>query len=308
MKQSFNCKKCIVCGALGVPRVWNNINIFNCNSCGLAWRTSFDIPADYYAKLNIGRAKPGKRKTVSRLRNAEDRLTSVIKFLPKSDICDIGCGDGSFLSVLKEKGYTNCFGIEPSSYNYEIALKNQLEIIKGDIASVRQEARKRKIKAITLFHVIEHIYSPIEMLQNIKNILKPGGILIIETPDSNASIQKVTNHRNPLICCEHLFYWNKKSLQIILKRLGFKILVIKHRSFNWKNAPIKLSLIRLGFLNKLFLNFRKQEEKISKKISLINNKKKLYNNFSRKFIRKILAYTVHLLGKDDYIFIVAERK
>lgn len=308
MKQSFNYKKCVVCGALGVPLIWNNINIFNCNSCGLAWRTSFDIPADYYAKLNIGRLKPGKRKTISRLRNAEDRLTSVMRFLPKSDICDIGCGDGSFLSILKEKGYTNCFGIEPSSYNYEIALKNQLEIIKGDIASVRQEVKKRKIKAITLFHVIEHIYFPIETLQNIKNILKPGGILIIETPDSNASIQKVTNHRNPLICREHLFYWNEKSLRIILKKLGFKILIIKHRSFDWENASIKLSLIRLGFLSNFFVSLRHQGENISQETESINNKKRLHNNFFRNFMRYALAHLVHILGKDDYIFIMAKRE
>ncbi|MEK7614405.1 MAG: class I SAM-dependent methyltransferase [Patescibacteria group bacterium] len=305
MKQSP--KNCIVCGAGGTPQTWNGIDILNCRSCGLAWRASFDIPVDYYAKLNAGRPEPGEGKIVSRLRNAEDRLASTMRFLPKDGVCDIGCGDGSFLSALKEEGYRNCFGIEPSYYNCEIASKNQLEVIKGDVSSLGQEAQKRKIRAITLFHVIEHLSGPMGVLQNIKNVLRPGGVLVIETPDSNASIQKVTDHKNALIYHEHLFYWNEKALRMILKKLGFRILAIQHRSFDWKNAPIRASLARLGFFNKSFVNFGSQEGKTSEKIGPINNGKKLRNNPFRKLMRSMLAYLVHSLGRDDYIFVVAER-
>ena len=131
--------------------------------------------------------------------------------------------------------------------------------------------------------------------------------LVIETPDSNASIQKVTDHKNALIYHEHLFYWNEKALRMILKKLGFRILAIQHRSFDWKNAPIRASLARLGFFNKSFVNFGSQEGKTSEKIGPINNGKKLRNNPFRKLMRSMLAYLVHSLGRDDYIFVVAER-
>jgi len=305
MKQSS--ENCIVCGTVGVLQRWNDIDILNCRSCGLAWRASFDIPMDYYAKLNSGRPEPGEGKVVSRLRNAEDRLASITKFLPKDGVCDIGCGDGSFLSVLKKKGYSDCFGIEPSSYNCEIASKNQLEVIKGDVSSLGQEAQKRKIRAITLFHVIEHLSDPAEVLQNIKNVLRSGGVLVIETPDSNASIQKATDHKNALIYHEHLFYWNEKALRMILKKLGFRILAIQHRSFDWENASMRASLARLGLFNEPFVNFGSQEGKTSEKIRPTNSEKKLYNNPFRKLMRSTLAYLVHSLGRDDYIFVVAER-
>lgn len=300
-------KNCIACGIEGMPCIWNDIGILNCENCGLAWRDSFDVPVNYYTELNLEKPDVGEDKAFSRISNAKDRLASIKKFLPKDGVCDIGCGDGSFLSVLKDAGFKECWGIEPSIYACSIGLKNGLDIVKGDIFELQKNKNRKKINAVSIFHVIEHLSDPAEELSIIKEALNPGGFLIIETPDSNASIQKITGHKNALIYREHLFYWNEKSLRVILEKLGFRIITVKHRSFDWKNAPIRVSLMRLGLLDEPFVDLGNQERKTSEDIGSKNNGKKANDNFFWKLVRNTLAYLVHLLGRDDYIFVVAER-
>src|SRR3989344_7894202 len=107
-------KKCINCNLAGTRDMWNGMDVLICDICKLAWRVSFDLPNDYYHNLNYGRDEPGDNKKDARLRNDKDRYESIKKYLPVNNICDIGCGDGSFLSILKKEGYNSCFGIEPS--------------------------------------------------------------------------------------------------------------------------------------------------------------------------------------------------
>lgn len=301
MKQSPS--NCIACGLNGMPQVWNEMNVLVCPACGLGWRTSFDLPASYYAQLHAGEDGPGEEKVWSRMRNAQDRLAEVVRFLPETCICDIGCGDGSFLLVLKQSGYKGCWGIEPSAYARKLASDKQLDVEDGDISERSEASQGRKIKALTLFHVIEHLSDPVVALENIKTMLNSGDILVIETPDADAAIQRVTNHKNALVYPEHLFYWNEKSLRTFLEHNGFRILLICHRSFDWKNAPIRASLARFGLLNKQVSSIPHQNSHNEGEKTEVSHKK----SFLRRCVRTFLAYLVHILRLDDYLLVVAER-
>ncbi|HRZ30062.1 MAG TPA: class I SAM-dependent methyltransferase [Candidatus Paceibacterota bacterium] len=296
-------RNCIICGGKGILDIWNGLDVLVCRWCGLAWRSSFNLTMDYYVNLNFGELDLSEAKASSRIRNSRDRLSLLKRFLPTSNICDVGCGDGSFLVALRDMGYKHCWGIEPSTFGRDLAFKRQLDVIKGDIFELRKLNTSRKIEAITLFHVIEHLSDPIEALKILGKTLSHGGILVIETPDLEASIQKVTDHCNPLVCDEHLFYWSKKSLHAIISRAGFKILLVAHRSFDWKNSSIKCSLARLG----LFYSTSRKEVPYSFLSDELGGMKVIRTNFLRKCLRTFLAYFVHIVGRDDYLIVVAER-
>ncbi|OHA94349.1 MAG: hypothetical protein A3C62_01585 [Candidatus Zambryskibacteria bacterium RIFCSPHIGHO2_02_FULL_39_16] len=304
MKKSL--QTCIVCGRGADKRTWNNLAVLVCRNCGLTWRESFDLSEDYYVKLNEGRANLDTQKVAIRLRNSEDRFNTIRRFLPRAGICDIGCGDGSFLSILRDYGYLKCWGIEPSEYYHKMMVDRNLDVIKGEIDEILGISKRKEVHAITLFHVIEHLDDPIGSLEIMAESLRKGGILIIETPDKDASIQKATDHKNELIYPEHLFYWNEKSLCRVLQEKGFKILKISRRSFDWKHSPIKTSLMRLGMVKSLSkgntsLDIKSQTDK---DVVVIKDKGK---NFFRELLRILLAYLVRILRRDDYLLIVAER-
>lgn len=107
------------------------------------------------------------------------------KHLPikNANVLDIGCGGGLFLSLLKREG-AKVLGIELSdSRAHYAATKHSLEIHKRPIESdFWQTGYKNHFDAVTLWDVIEHVNYPVQTLQGAANVLKPGGLLLIDTP------------------------------------------------------------------------------------------------------------------------------
>jgi 2-polyprenyl-6-hydroxyphenyl methylase/3-demethylubiquinone-9 3-methyltransferase len=103
--------------------------------------------------------------------------------IPNAKVLDIGCGGGLFLSLLKREG-ANATGIELSdSRAHYAATKNGLEIYKRPIESdFWQRDYKNHFDAVTLWDVIEHVNYPLQTLQCAVNVLKKGGLLLIDTP------------------------------------------------------------------------------------------------------------------------------
>lgn len=98
-------------------------------------------------------------------------------------ILDIGCGGGLFLSILKQEG-AQVIGIELSdSRAYYARTKHGLEIYKIPIESdFWQHGYAGAFDAVTLWDVIEHVNYPFQTLQCAVNVLKSGGLLLIDTP------------------------------------------------------------------------------------------------------------------------------
>ena len=103
--------------------------------------------------------------------------------LQKAKVLDIGCGGGLFLSLLKQAG-TEVTGIELSDSRAQYAkTKHGLEIDKRPIENeFWQKSNANHFDAVTLWDVIEHVNYPLEALQSAANVLKHGGLLLIDTP------------------------------------------------------------------------------------------------------------------------------
>ncbi len=103
--------------------------------------------------------------------------------IENANVLDIGCGGGLFLSLLKQEG-TNALGIELNDSRVQYATtKHGLEIHKRPIESdFWQKGYKNYFDAVTLWDVIEHVNYPVQTLQCAVNVLKPGGLLLIDTP------------------------------------------------------------------------------------------------------------------------------
>jgi 2-polyprenyl-6-hydroxyphenyl methylase/3-demethylubiquinone-9 3-methyltransferase len=103
--------------------------------------------------------------------------------LPNARVLDIGCGGGLFLSLLKGEGVDGT-GIELSdSRAHYAATKHGLDVHKRPIESdFWQQGYRQYFDAVTLWDVIEHVNYPLQTLQCAANVLRKGGLLLIDTP------------------------------------------------------------------------------------------------------------------------------
>jgi len=117
-----------------------------------------------------------------RSRLEANRLLSWCKGLPDdARILDVGCGDGFHLGLLQEfgrKGWT-VEGVDADRKAVEAATKRNLKVHHGSVEQLEQTGRSYHL-AITI-QTIEHVDDPPRVLRSIRNLLVPGGRLVVVT-------------------------------------------------------------------------------------------------------------------------------
>jgi len=120
-------------------------------------------------------------------------------------LLDVGCGRGEWLELMREEGL-KASGVDVNRVLVQQCRENNLEVTEADLISHLRSLRAASLGGITAFHVIEHL--PIEVLVKFLDetvrVLKPGGLIICETPNPQNVLVGTCNfyfdptHRNPL--------------------------------------------------------------------------------------------------------------
>ena len=120
-------------------------------------------------------------------------------------ILDVGCGRGEWLELLKEHKY-KAKGLDLNRIMIEQCQGYELDVIESDVIEYLKKQQDNSLGAITGFHIIEHL--PFEILVTLFDeslrVLKPGGIVIFETPNPENLIVGACNfytdptHKNPI--------------------------------------------------------------------------------------------------------------
>lgn len=172
-----------------------------------------------------------KDKTIVTKRTKEDlsRFNNFKKFIVNKDICDFGCGNGSFLKIVSDHCKFSC-GVE--LYEEYLSLNQKKFKIYPNITSTQ-----KKFDTIFLFHVLEHLTNPIEELKNLKKFLKKNGAIIIEVPHGNDFLlRNCDKFKKFSLWSEHLILHTEISLIKFLKKAGFKNVKINYfQRYNYLN-------------------------------------------------------------------------
>ena len=173
----------------------------------------------------------------ARIRGFRKTLESVVQRLgisPKRRrVLDVGCAGGAFLVAAREMGFT-VTGIEPARWMAAYGREHyQLDIREGILEPGSFEAHSFDV--ITLWDVIEHLPQPLETLQIVRSLLKPGGVLLVNYPDIGTLPARVLGRRWPFWLSVHLIYYTRKTMTEQLRRAGFSTLWF--RSF-WPVLPL----------------------------------------------------------------------
>ena len=104
-------------------------------------------------------------------------------YVPGGKMLDVGCGNGRYLGTMRALGW-DVQGVELSETGVKVCRAAQLPVHHGDLASAQFPSDSFDL--VTVRHVIEHIAEPQPFMAELARILKPGGRLVIETPNANA--------------------------------------------------------------------------------------------------------------------------
>jgi len=134
-------------------------------------------------------------------------------------VLDAGCGLGGFLEALKlRKPAWDLSAIEPStSARKFVELKTGIVPQPSNFKSLPYQ--DNYFDLITLVHVVEHVYEPLELLCEIRRVLTADGICYIEVPDMESPHWSGRN----FLHIAHIYLFDRQTLTALLIRAGLEI-------------------------------------------------------------------------------------
>jgi len=243
----------------GVVRDNPELDVLRCKNCSLVFLSSFEHICDcFYENGGMFGGSVDAEKWIKETKDDDERR---FKFLKKEiknkKVLDFGCGNGGFLTRAKTVA-KKVAGIELQKSMESFYIENGLEVVQN-IDEVDE-----KFDFITLFHVLEHLKDPVELLKSLGAKLEADGQIIIEVPNANDAL--ITIYKNYWFMrftywgC-HLFLFNKQTLLDLVEKAGFKINYLKQvqrygptNHFWWQFFKKPGGHKKLWFLNWRWLN------------------------------------------------------
>lgn len=135
------------------------------------------------------------------------------------EVLDVGCGDGDFLSMTRG---ARKVGLEFNETAAERAIARGLEVSRTGLESVPDSS----FDVVTLFQVIEHLESPVELGKQAARVLRPGGRFIVGAPDNDGMVGS-TIHEPLNGPPHHTLRWNASSLEAYALQIGLAPEVVR---------------------------------------------------------------------------------
>ncbi len=150
-----------------------------------------------------------------------DRLAAT-----EGPVADIGCGRGEFLELMRDRGVA-AVGVDASAEMVGIAGEKGLDAELGDAFAWLAAREAGTLGGIIVSHVVEHLWpaDQVRLARLCAGALRPGGVLVIETPNPKSLIAGAIN-----FWCDptHLRPVYPETLAFILERTGFDDVEIEY--------------------------------------------------------------------------------
>jgi len=250
-----------------------------------------------------------KNETVIRIR-AKKILKRLKQLAPAArSLCDVGSGFGYFLDEVK-KSYNIVQGIEPSK-KLSLFTESQfyIPVAPLTLSSYLKTRKKSQFDIVTSIHVVEHVPHIKQYLIDLLQLVKPGGLLYIETPNADSHLLQVERGDYTfLIAPEHVWLVSKKTFDHIIPQDG------EYRAISTYSYPEHF----MGIIKKVFKSKKKSNVSnirifetghVNKKISKLTWVKKMvfYALFDR-LLAPLLTPVLNLYHKGSILELYIRKK
>lgn len=237
-EEYFECKGCPICHAEKKTPVYtiDKFSYFECDSCKGIYTDPFIKETYINMMYSSGVYNEYQQKLVhnsSGLRKDlldKRKIAQIENHQPKKGkLLDVGCGQGSFLKSCKDGGW-QVKGVDPS-LNAAVKAK---ELYGFDVITSRFEdlSEEEKYDCVTLWGVLEHVLTPLDILNKASALCNKNAIVQFEVPSSDCFLKKYLEKYSflPTRYIEsgrHNIFFSRKSIEWMLEQAGLELVEIE---------------------------------------------------------------------------------
>ncbi len=186
----------------------------------IPWRVknfvSQQFPLAYHIIVNLGTGGNSQKHWDSRLAETWNvptrfwpgKVAEIAKIAePEESIVDVGCGNGSILRDLRDRGFTKLHGLEHSEYAVKRLSAEGIPMSRGSLLDMPFERSQFDVAIAS--EVLEHVIRRDRFCKELSRIVKPQGKVVIFVPNDRLG---------PIDEPEHVRIYNARSLRAFLDR------------------------------------------------------------------------------------------
>jgi SAM-dependent methyltransferase len=214
-----------------------------CNQCGFGFADGVPLQSEmdrYYAEQSkYTYAQFGGRESPWDFKRFDATLDQFAPYVRSSDVAilDIGCASGGLLSVLRQAGYANILGADPSPGCAEAAAR--LHGVKVAVATVDQMAHwASRFDLILMLGVLEHLHDPESAVRVARSLLNEGGFLYVAVPDVEG-LADCPNAPFQQFSFEHVNFFSVSSLNNLLAASGMGAVCNWRWTTEWREGVME---------------------------------------------------------------------
>lgn len=227
----YNSNSCFLCGSKEFHIIHNGvrnnplINVLKCDHCGLV-RLSECVDDSYYVDADMRQndiEKDLRQIRISAERDDQRRYEFIKELIRNKIYVDFGCGAGGVLNRACDVA-EQVYGIELEQSMCDALNAEGISCFSNiDLAL---ESIPDKADVVSMFHVLEHIPNPIELLDKIKRLMSPEGIILIEIPNADDALLSLydNNAFSDFTYWEsHIYLYNNLTFRKLMEKMGLNI-------------------------------------------------------------------------------------
>lgn len=169
-------------------------------------------------------------------------------------LLDVGSGDGAFVHHMASHGW-DATGLDFSRAASELATRRGLRgrYLMGSLAD--HDLPPGSFDAVTMWQVLEHIGEPVAMLERVRALLRPGGLLVASVPNLDGLSAALTQERWwGLDVPRHLVHYTPATLRRALTEAGLHVVDVRHFSLQYDPYALLHSSLDWAFTRRHFLS------------------------------------------------------
>ena len=170
---------------------------------------------------------------------ARERVADLRRFVAEGRLLEVGCSTGELLIAAGETFAAT--GIEADGASSLVSLGRGLDCVSGTLADA--EFMADRFDVAVLYHTIEHLPSPRSTLLELRRVVRPGGWLVLETPNIATFWYRVLGPRWRQFIPDHRFFFTPQTIRRLCDETGFEIRELRSAG---KAMSVRLFLSRIG--------------------------------------------------------------
>lgn len=210
-------QRCMACGHL-------------VSSCSIDAHTAAMKKWDTREGTDPGSASAARYRTV-----VSRRLAGVHALLGNTGkphrLLDVGCSSGALLAVARDMGF-NVSGVEPAPDAAQSAQRAGFDVFQGLLHEAAYP--DAAFDACVMFEILEHVNEPLALMRECARVLRPGGVLVVNTPNAASWTARVMRENWEGFSLNamggHASFFNPRSLGLLASRSGFGVARIETRN------------------------------------------------------------------------------